>query len=71
MDEKQFTEAVEPIVDELIKVSKRIDEVSKQEGPEGKPGADADPEVVAEKIKSDDDFVERLKGNSGKTHLSG
>ena len=76
MIEKQLIKALEPFIDDLVALEKRLDEVAKLEGPQGPtgeqgaPGADAvAPEAaeIVEVFKSDEAFIDSLRGLQGET----
>ena len=74
MIEKQLIQALEPLIDDLTAIEKRVETLSKMEGPRGLqgepglPGADAiAPEAteIADVIKADEAFIEVLRGAKG------
>ena len=63
MIEKSIAAALEPVVDEIITLEKRLNEIQLTPGPAGEPGAqgkDADVAEVAKHII--DNFADQLKG---------
>jgi hypothetical protein len=61
--ENALAEAIEPLIDSVIDIEKRLDSLQLQPGKDGKDGKDAepvDPAVVAEKLKSDESFIEAV-----------
>ena len=68
MIEKQIVAALEPFIDAIVAVEKKIDAIELKAGPQGEPGRDgkdADADSVAEIIKADQAFADRLKGERG------
>ena len=71
MIEKKLAQILEPVIDQIVDLEKRVDTLQMTPGPagqDGKDGADGvSPPVedVAAVIKADATFVERLKGEPG------
>lgn len=69
MIEKEIAQALEPVVDLIVALQKRVDgfvvPVSVEKGEPGEPGKDADPVAVAVVLKADPAFVAMLKGEPG------
>lgn len=71
MIEKKLVQILEPIIDQVVDLAKRIDRLQLQPGPAGEPGKDgrdgrdADPAEVASLIKADVAYAAALKGEEG------
>lgn len=77
MIEKKLVEILDPVVDQLVALEKRIEAVQLTPGPagadgrDGVDGKDADPAEVAEKIKADAAYRAALKGDPGEPGRDG
>lgn len=77
MIEKKLIEILDPVVDQLVALEKRLAAVHLTPGPagadgrDGRDGADADPAEVAEKIKADAAYRATLKGDPGEPGRDG
>lgn len=71
MIEKKILEILDPVVEEIVKLEKRVDALQREPGPAGEPGAPGEdgvsPKVedVVEAFKADPAMVERLVGEPG------
>lgn len=63
--EKAIAAALEPLVDDLVALEKRVDRIALTPGPKGEPGRDVDPLTIAQLLSGDRAFVERVKGAHG------
>ena len=77
MIEKKLVEILDPVVDQLVALEKRLEAVQLTPGPagadgrDGRDGKDADPAQVADLIKADAAYVDRLKGERGEPGRDG
>lgn len=77
MIEKKLIEILDPVVEEIVKLEKRLEALQRTPGPAGekgdpgKDGVSPPVEDVAAVIKSDDTFIARLKGEPGKDGADG
>lgn len=63
MIEKALVSALEPVIDDLIRLEKRLEEVQLMPGPQGEPGKDAEPVSVEAVIKGIiDQYSDDLRG---------
>ena len=64
MIEKQLIQALDPFIDDMVKIEKRLAELEIKEGPQGPqgeaglPGKDADVIEVAKSVVLDADFID-------------
>lgn len=74
MIEKKLVEILDPIVEQIVTVEKKVDAIQLTPGPAGAPGTpgadgrdgvDADPELVAKRLAEDEAFRAALKGDPG------
>lgn len=69
--EKALAAAVEPLVDDIIAIEKRLDVLALTPGADGAPGQDADPNLIAQKLINDDLFISKTRGADGKDGSNG
>ena len=69
MIEKVVASAIEPIVDEILALEKRLDSIQLTPGPEGKPGKDAEVDVVELAVKLYELHGDKLKADPVDTDL--
>jgi hypothetical protein len=69
--EKAIVAGIEPVMDGLVALEKRVDQIQLVPGPAGEPGKDADPAAVAQVLAADTQFTERLKGATGAPGVAG
>jgi len=64
-NEKAIAAALEPILDDLLALEKRVDGLRLQSGPKGDAGNDADPAAVARVLAADAGFVAQCRATDG------
>lgn len=63
--EKAIVAGIEPVMDGLVALEKRVEQLQLVPGPAGAPGKDADPAAVAQALAADGELTERVKGVPG------
>jgi hypothetical protein len=66
--EKAIAAALEPLLDDLLALERRVDKIQTvpgDKGDKGDRGDDADPATVAELLAEDNEFADRLRGHDG------
>jgi hypothetical protein len=71
MIEKVIAAAVEPLVDDIVRLEKQVAALQLTPGPQGAPGQDADPDLVAQRLAANDAFVGKLLGAPGRDGANG
>lgn len=77
MIEKKLVEILDPVLDQIIAVEKKVDTIALTPGPAGAPGepgrdgVDADPELIAKRLKDDEEFRAVIKGEPGAPGVDG
>lgn len=69
--EKAIAAALGPILDDLLALEKRVEQIQLKPGPKGEAGQDADAAAVAALLSEDEDFSERVKGEDGENGSDG
>jgi hypothetical protein len=82
MNEKAIAAALEPLIDDLVRLERKLDTTIQRTaerldmmpltpGPQGAPGKDADPDLVAQRLAANDAFIGKLLGRPGKDGAPG
>jgi hypothetical protein len=71
VNERAIAAAVEPLLDELLRLERRFDAMLPLPGPKGDPGTSADPAVIAAALAANDAFIGKVRGAAGRDGMDG